>query len=283
MEKTISANEATYGPQEHKSFVGALEAFFSEECPQLGGFKTREVLVRVINEMVRKFFPETSHLQAGQTPWVTVSKDAKGSYGKTIKQTPLVSVTLDLVQQEEDTKARKEGVKLKELKKEAVARMCKQSYEQGGCMTNAELAILLKISPSTVGKYIKEWEEAKQEVLPRRGSIHDMGPTLTHKKIIIDQLFIQKKSVQAVSRDTYHSFPAIQRYIGTFKKVLLCHKKKMSIEETANVVGHTPRLIKEYEAIIQEYKDRGYVLEWLENCDISIESQFNQFIQGLTD
>lgn len=60
-------------------------------------------------------------------------------------------------------------------------------------------------------------------------------------------------------------------------------QEKMSTQETANVVGHTPRLIKEYEAIIQEYKGRGYVLEWLGNCDISIESQFNQFIQGLTD
>jgi predicted transcriptional regulator len=69
------------------------------------------------------------------------------------------------------------------MKKEAVARLCLQSYEQGGCLTNAELGILLKISPNTVSKYISEWESEHETILPRRGTIHDMGPSITHKKI----------------------------------------------------------------------------------------------------
>ena len=280
MKHHISANEATYSPQEFKNFDGALHAFFAQECPQLGGSRTRQVLVQSIAHMVRKFFPETSHLSQGQTTWVTVDKNEKGSYGKKIQNTKLTTVVLDLVRTE-DFRERAEGKRIRDMKKEAVARFCQQSYAQGGCLTNAEIAILLKMSSATVGKYIKEWELEHKEVLPRRGSIHDMGPTLTHKKIIIEKLFLEGKTVQQVSRETYHSLPAIQRYIGTFKKVLICKKNSFTTEETAYTVGHTVRLVKEYEKIIEEYQDRGYILEKLHRSDIAVESKFEELINQL--
>ena len=62
-----------------------LEAFFSQECPQLGGFRTRHVLVRSISDMVAKFFPKATNMSQGQVSWVTVHKDEKSSYGKSIK------------------------------------------------------------------------------------------------------------------------------------------------------------------------------------------------------
>lgn len=282
MKNHISYCDATFTPQSYKTFAGALEAYLVKQFPQIGGSKIRQVMVNDVTSMIRKFYPETSHLNQGQTPWVTVHKDAKSSYGKRIQETPLQSIVLDLVRPEDITE-RAQGKKLREMKIEAVARICKQAYEQDGCMTNAELAILLKISTATVGKYIKTWEEETREVLPRRGTIHDMGPTLTHKKIIIEKLFIEKKTVQQVSRETYHSLPAIQRYIGTFKRVLICHKKDFSTEEISYAIGITKRLVNEYEVIIQEYKDRGYVLDQISSADIAVETLFDQapnLIQG---
>ena len=222
--------------------------------------------------MVNQFFPETSHMRPGQVVWPTVHKDEKSSYGKSIKQTRLTTVVLDLVQSC-DARDRANGMKLRAIKKEAVARMFKQSFEQDGCMTNAELAILLKISTDTVGSYIKEWELENNEVLPRRGSIHDIGPTLTHKKIIIEKLFLEQKPVQQVSRETYHSLPAIQRYISTFKQVLLCKKKRMSTEEIAYALGRTKQLIREYEEIIEEYKERNYVMKDLMKLEVPMETR----------
>jgi DNA-binding CsgD family transcriptional regulator len=260
MKKHESAAAATYSPQTFKTFDGALFAFFASECPQLGGDRTRQMLASSIHDMFRRFFPGTDHLEPGQTTWVTVHKDAKGSYGKRIRDTGLTSVVLDLVQGC-DAVDRAGGKRLREMKIEAVARLCRQAYEQDGCLTNAELGILLKISPSTVGKYIAEWEMENRTVLPRRGTIHDMGPTLTHKKIIIQKLFIEHKSVQQTARETCHSLPAIQRYIGTFRQVLLCRQKGMNTEETAYALKRTPRLVREYEAIIDGYAGRSYVFE----------------------
>ncbi len=262
---------ATYTPQTFKSFEGALFAFLANECPQIGGDKTRQVLVAEINELFRKFHPGTDHLAAGQTVWPTVHKDAKGAYGKTIQQTELISVVLDLVTSS-DAAERAEGKKLRDMKKEAVARLCRQSYEQSGCLTNAELAILLKISAPTVGKYIAEWEVENQTALPRRGTIHDMGPTLTHKRIIIHKLFIEQKSVQQTARETFHSLPAIQRYISAFRQVLLCRRKGMNTDEIAFAVKKTPRLVKEYEKIIDEYAEKSYVLDRILNHMPRIEN-----------
>ncbi len=280
MSKKLSNNEAVYKPQYYKTFSGALEAFFSQECPQLGGFRTRQVLVKSINDMVLNFFPNTSNMRQGQVNWITVHKNEKSSYGKSIRNTKLTNVILDLVQ-EKDSLDRANGKRLREVKKEAVVRLHNQAFEQNGCLTNAETSILLKISPSTVGKYIKEYELENKTVIPRRGTIHDIGPSLTHKKIIIHKLFIERKTVQQTSRETFHSLEAIQRYISCFKQVLLCRKKGFSTEETAYALGRSTWLIKEYENIIEDYRHRGYVIKNIESYEVPSETGLQQDINHM--
>lgn len=271
MEKDISKRFETYAPVAYKSFAGALNAFFENELPALGGNRIRTTVVNAINGMVARFFPETANLRPGQTPWVTVGADSRGAYGKRIKDTALVPVVLDLVQ-EVDAQERADGKKVREVKKEAVARLCRQAYEQGGCMTASELAVLLKMSPLTVGKYIAEYEKEHGVVLPRRGTIHDMGPTLTHKKIIIEKLFVQQETVQQVIRETCHSARAIERYITSFKQVLMCQRKQMTLEETAFAVHKTPRLVQEYLDIIEIYKEKGYIMDRLMEYEVEMET-----------
>jgi hypothetical protein len=226
-------------PQQFKSFPGALNAFLSNECPQLGGQRTRQVLVQAIVEMIERFYPPSTHLRPGQTPWVTVDKDAKGSYGKHMSQTRLTSVVLDLIPATEATE-RKDGKKLREIKKDAVAGLFTQAYEQGGCLTNVETALLLlKMLPSTVSKYTREWERENDTLLPRRGPIHDMGPTLTHKKEIIERLFLQGKSVEQVMRETYHSAEAITLYIVAFKQVRGDRLRREDVETTGRGIPST--------------------------------------------
>jgi predicted transcriptional regulator len=252
--------QSTYNPMMFKTFIGALEAFFAQECPQLGGFRTRQVLVQAVLGMVNEFYPETTHLRQGQIQWVTVDKDETASYGKSMRETKLKSVVLDLVRSK-DIAERAEGKRLREIKKEAAVRLFKQADDQNGCMTNAEVAILLKISPPTVGRYIHEHEFETNELVPRRGTIHDMGPTLTHKKPIIRKLFLEGKSVGQVSRETRHSPEAIHRYIRNFKQVLLCRQKGLDEKETAFAVKVSERLVREYHKLIDKFAEENVVLE----------------------
>ncbi|MDD2600961.1 MAG: DUF1670 domain-containing protein, partial [Kiritimatiellae bacterium] len=142
MKNYVSANEATFGPQEYKNFPGALDAFFEKQCPQMGGSLSRGALVQSIYSMVCRFFPETTHLKPGQMPWVVVDKAEKASYGKSMKQTALVPVVIDLVGVD-DIAQRKQGKSLKEMKIDSIARICQSVDKQNGCITQAELAILL--------------------------------------------------------------------------------------------------------------------------------------------
>jgi hypothetical protein len=179
-----------------------------------------------------------------------------------MRQTQLTSVVLDLVPANEAT-ARKDGKKRRAIKKEALARVFTQAYEQGGCLTHVETALLLKMSPSTVSTYTREWELEHETLLPRRGIIHDMGPTLRHKKEIIERLFLQGKSVEQVMRETYHGAEAITRYIVAFKQVLLCYRKGLCTEEIAFAVKMSKRLVEEYQRLIPELAAKNQSLDQL--------------------
>jgi hypothetical protein len=267
MRNRLAQNAATYGPQEHKTFAGALGAFFQKECPQLSGEMTRRVLVEAILKMVEVYYPETTHLKAGQIQWVTVHREEKASYAKKMSDTRLTSVTLDLVRLE-DARERAQGRKLRDIKKEAAARLFKQAYEQEGCLTSAEMAILLKISMPTVTKYAKEWEAEHNELLPRRGTVHDMGPTLTHKREIVEKLFLEGKSVEQVMRETHHSAEAVHRYIVAFKQVLLCRRKGLSCTETAFATKMSPRLVGEYNELIDNLASKNKGLDEMINTNL---------------
>ena len=255
MSERVQSARDTFGPQCFKTFEGALGAFIAEECPQLGGLLTRKALVQAIAQLVTAHYPSTTHMAQGQVRWTAVHKDEQSSYGKTIAQSRLTPVVLDLIPHSE-VQARAEGAKLREVKKEAVARLFTQAYEQSGVLTNAEVSLLLKLSPSTVGTYRREWEAEHQRLLPTRGSIHDMGPTLTHKKIILQKLLFEGKTVQTVCRETDHSPEAVLRYTTNFKQVLMCKSKGLAVAQTSFATKLSPRLIQEHLALIEEYRQR---------------------------
>jgi hypothetical protein len=64
------------------------------------------------------------------------------------------------------------------------------------------------------------------------------------------KLPIEKKNVQQASRETYHSLPAIQRYISAFRKVLLCRRRGMTIDEIAFATRMTVRSVRGYAKVI---------------------------------
>jgi hypothetical protein len=253
MSNQLQRAQETYGPQTYKTFEGALGAFLSSECPQLGGPRSRQVLVHSISSLVASHFPKTANMAQGQIRWTAVHKNETSSYGKTIAQSKLTPVILDLLPISEIT-ARAEGTSLRDIKKEAISRLFTQAYEQDGVLTNVEVALLLKMSPSTVGNYRREWEKDNARLLPTRGSIHDMGPTLTHKDEILRKLIFEGKSVEQVCMETDHSPEAVLRYTTNFKQVLLCERKGFDVTQTSFATKLSHRLIEEHRKLISDYR-----------------------------
>ena len=184
MKKGINPLEAQYGPLQKKTFGSALITFFENEFPQFGRL-TRKEIAKHVEVLVNEFFPSHTHIRMGQVMWPAVEENEHGSYGKTMEKTKIKPVFLDLIHPD-DIEAKLNGEKAKQIKIKTTARVFKQAKAQGGVLTAVDLATMLKLSPATIGRYVKEWESEHGEYLPRRGVIHDMGPTLTHKKGISD-------------------------------------------------------------------------------------------------
>jgi len=107
-------------------------------------------------------------------------------------------------------------VKKRERQKKVAVRLFRQSYEQKGVLSNADVGSIMRLSPATVSGNIREYEKQTGQIVPRRGTIHDMGRNLTHKRIICQKHFLEGKSVEQTARETYHSPQAVFRYTNDF-------------------------------------------------------------------
>ena len=234
-----------------KGFRAALDTFFARHVPQLGGNLTRQAVVKEIQGMVQKFFPPTDRLTMGQMIWYAVDEKEKAGYGKSIEQCEQRPVIVDVIH-ETDIEALLQGVKKRERQKRVTARLFNQAYEQGGVLTNADVGAILRLSPATISRYVREHEKETEKVLPRRGTVHDMGRAVTHKRIICKKHFLEGKSIEQTARETYHSPQAVARYANDFKRVRECLKAKWSIEKTAYTTGLSQSLTEEYVELMNE-------------------------------
>jgi hypothetical protein len=108
----------------------------------------------------------------------------------------------------------------------------------------------MHLAPGTVGKYVSETEKEQGKPIPRRGNVHDMGPTLTHKRIICIKCLKEGKTVEITARETNHSPEAVPRYINDFKRFHACFSSEWEIEKISYATGLSKSLTQEYVNLI---------------------------------
>jgi predicted transcriptional regulator len=251
MKSSKSSLEAQFGPLQKKTFSSALSFFFEKQCPQMGGQLTRQVLVNNIQKLVDEFYPPNTHLRMGQVMWPAVDENEHASYGKTIEKTKIKPVFIDMIAPE-DIEATLKGERKMLTRQRATIRLFKQAKEQGGVLTGVDVATMMRLSPATISRYVREWEKENQTIVPRRGTIHDMGRSVTHKRQICYKMIVEGKSVAETARETNHSPEAITRYVKDYKRILACLHKGLTPKETSFVVKVSEKLVFEYVNLIQE-------------------------------
>ena len=167
-----------------KGIHGMIKHLLEEQYSFVGGDRIQDMLVDDLIHLFRQCSRDPWHLEVGQTLWFAVHKDEKPGPGKTLAKTRVVPVILSVVH-EEDRQIRMNGYSPKEIRKYRVARMLREAYAQNGVLTQADVAGLLGVSAGTIGKDIREYQAEHGVILPYRGTIHDIGPSVTHKKVII--------------------------------------------------------------------------------------------------
>jgi hypothetical protein len=192
-------------------------------------------------------------LTPGQTLWPAVALDEHPGYRKSLKATRQVPVVVTVANQD-DIAALRNKVKQSQVLKRALARAAKEAYAQGGVLTVTDLALLFHRSHSRTAELIREHEAETGQVVPRRGNLHDMGRTVSHKRIICRKAYLEGKLTHVIARETFHSPEAVDHYILDFARVYFATvQQRMTPEEAAFATQRPHYLVAEYVKMIEEF------------------------------
>ncbi|MBI5466243.1 MAG: DUF1670 domain-containing protein [Candidatus Kerfeldbacteria bacterium] len=245
-----TAAQSLYEPQAAKTLDTVLRNFLLEQLPGLLGPLTVEVLVEALRELLDKYLPPLTRIKAGQMLWFAVAKDDPG-YGKTMQHTRLVPILLDVVATE-DIEAYQQGKPRIDIVRAAEARLFTQADNQQGTLAETDVALILKRSRSCVANDIAAYEKGHNIVLPRRGTVHDMGGSVTHKVLICRKKYLEGKSPTQIKRETYHDELSQDRYTTSLEMVRFCISRGLTVAETAFVTKMGQKLVLEYKNLAEQ-------------------------------
>lgn len=243
-----------YSGLEQKTFHTALANLLTGDFGISCGRIVLNHLCTAIEKLVESFYPLHTRLKMGQMLWSAVHETERPSYGKRIQDCKIVPVVLTLVNSD-DIKALKNNSKAHELHACVIKRLCEEAQQQHGVLTEADLRAITKLSLSHISSLIRKYESRTDSVIPRRGTVHDMGRSLTHKRIVCYKYFVQRYSTPRIARETNHSLADVEKYIHDYKRVKYCMLKKMEDAEIAVILKMSNSLVKEYIQLISSLGD----------------------------
>lgn len=226
----------------------AIVNFFMREFNGLFGPVVRENIADALIDLFNSLCPESSRLKPGQVIWNALDKQTRGDSDNRRYQ-PVILTLVD----DNDVKMFEKGSSIKTIRKNVIARMIREAYKQDAVLSTRDLSLLLVTDASYISNNRIEYEEEHQKVLPHAGVIHDMGSTLTHKRIIIYKYVVEKKDPSVIARETNHSQPAVDRYLKDFNRVKTLVDDKKDIDFIHHTTNIAKPVVNQYLQIINNY------------------------------
>lgn len=205
-------------------------------------FNLTPVLARAHYEQMARYFAEYGQVpaQPGELCYLAVS--ATEPAGKPISLCTKVQVRLELTAPGDVEVLRERG--LAAMRQRRLARLARQARVQGALLTVEDLAYLTCSSPATVKRDLAACRR-RDEAVPTRGQVKDIGPTLSHKARVV-QLYLWGYQFTEIEARTAHSEGSIRRYLGDFRQIAALHVRGASIPEIRAATGRSAALIAEY-------------------------------------
>jgi hypothetical protein len=253
MNQRVSNYAQTFAASKRKTFRSVLCHLLQTEFPGVFGPAITQLFADKIDALYERFHPPRSRIKAGQVLWAAVAIDDPPNRDKRIENTRLVPVVLDLVTPEDIDSAIIRG-RSAQIRGGRILRLFRQAYEQGGVLSYADVCFLVHVGLSTITKVVHAEQAATGRIVPCRGTIHDMGRSVTHKAIICYKRLVEKKSTSQVSQETFHSPEEVEHYVQTLRRVQICHDSGMDLDDIAQATGHSKMLVKEYLDLIEQFQ-----------------------------
>ena len=243
-----SMAERRYQRIKGKSLKNILLERFINKYGYDKGIVTANAIVDDLLLLVETYYrySDNSFLKPGQMVWHAVPVDEYPARGKSIEQTRLLPVVLDIIS-DTDIEDMRKPIHHRELRIKKVERWTKQTFDQGAALSQLDIAVLLSVNEFTAGKYVREYQSLYGRRLPTRGNVQLIGGGQTHKNEIINQ-YLSGYLVPSICQRTNHSKDAVERYIRDFEAVKLLASKFDDI----NTISLITRLSK---SVINQYID----------------------------
>ncbi|HYQ84360.1 MAG TPA: DUF1670 domain-containing protein [Rubrobacter sp.] len=240
-----------FAPLKEKSLHAALVHCLHTQFPKIGGPRILDLCAEMLVQVIGQHLQPREHLSHGQVLWTAIAVEDRPRRHQRLRDCKLVPVVLDLSTSEDiDLRLERKGTSERLLAR--ALRLCRQAYEQGGLLSNCDLAELLNTHDAQIAHVLAAHERKTKVLVPRRATLHDVGTGLTHKRIICRKRYAEGKEPDQVARETYHSLEAVDRYLGQYDRVRHCRLQGLTPEQTAHALGCSPRLVQEYLDIDRE-------------------------------
>jgi len=195
-------------------------------------------LLSTAKEMLVGGMP-SSAVRPGQAHLVVTS--LKAPFGPPLEETDKVEVTLTVDAEDAGVGGRE---KAEGLRQGRILRLTEEALEQGGILTQEDLARALGVTARTIRRDVRSLKR-EGHLIQMRGFVKGVGRGQTHKVRIIE-LWLDREGYDKIARWMHHSPQAIKRYVGTFLRIVVLHRQGTPVEEIAFLTQASARLVKEY-------------------------------------
>ena len=222
------------------------------------GYDHGPVIARAIVEdilaTIEGCYPERVSPQT--VVWLAVRLDTRGRQ-KGISVSDLVPVQLRMYTDSEvqlltDPALRKERQARRAFNRARFARWCFEAYEQGGVLTQLDLTLLSGLSVHYISKTLREYETETGAIVPTRGTVHDLGPAVTHTGAVVRR-WLRHQSPVRIARETKHSQASVDRYIADYQKVRLL-SQKIPIADVPALTGLSAGVVDQYVELLHDFE-----------------------------
>lgn len=253
MKPSRTHRERNFSPLRDKTVANVLRHLFVTEFGYEKKVIFAEAMIGRILATIDDFMKPLSLLQPGQLLWMAVADDGRKHTYRSMKEIPQVPVVLDLVT-DDDLQALADGDDFGVLRRRCHARLLNQAKAQGGVMAQTDLSAITLTSERRVGDDIARVQQAEDRLLPHRGSVQDVGPTLTHKVEVARLLeagYLEPEICRKLS--PLHDLRSVENYAQNYKNVLKLLERGFAPWEISGILSIGERLVNEYIEIVKEH------------------------------
>jgi hypothetical protein len=237
-----------YHSAHDRFFKPAIINFFEREFCGMFGPVVRENIADALIELFESLCPESSSLKPGQLIWNALDKHTRADWDNRRYKPVILSLVTD-----EDVSMFEKGNSIVPIRQNVMARMIREAFQQGAVLSTRDLSLLLVSDGAYLSQLRIAYENKYQTILPHCGVIHDMGTTITHKRVIVYKHIVEKKDPSVIARETNHSQVAVDKYLKDYHRVKTLADDNRDIDFIHHTTNIARAVIIQYLQIINDY------------------------------